>query len=189
MSNSKEAEQADKVTRRMMLKTAAGAGIALLMAGRTQAATDQATSNQATSDQWTAVGKSDLFVAGKPKRVTVKNGGVLYITRLDPKAATKSDAKTSPPVKTSLPVKTLTATSAKCTHHGCEVEWTSEASEFQCPCHGAAFASDGKNIHGTSHHLDKALPALPSLPVREKDGQVEVNLAGVVPNDIEPDGY
>ena len=103
------------MTRREALKTVAGAGLVLIMASRVSAA----------PDQWAAVGKSEMFVAGKPQQVTLKNGGVLYITRTD--------------------AKTLTAASAKCTHRGCEVEWAADAGQFQCPCHGAAFASSGAN--------------------------------------------
>ncbi len=150
------AEDQNALTRRDVLRTAAGAGLALVLAGRAEAA----------ADQWTAVGKSELFVIGKPQRVTVPHGGVLYITRTD--------------------AKTLTAVSAKCTHRGCEVGWSADASQLQCPCHGAAFASTGKNVHGTRRHPEEALPALVSPFVREKAGFVEVNLGSVTPNDIEP---
>lgn len=146
------------LTRRAVLRTAAEAGLALVLAGRAEAA----------ADQWTAVGKSDLFAAGKPQRVTVPHGGVLYVTRTD--------------------AKTLTAVTAKCTHRGCEVGWAEDAEQLQCPCHGAAFASDGKNIHGTRRHPEKALPALVSPAVREKAGVVEVNLGSVTSGDIEPMG-
>lgn len=144
------------LTRRDMLKTAAGAGLALVLTSRAEAA----------PDQWTAVGKSELFVVGKPQRVTVPHGGVLYVTRSD--------------------AKTLTAVSAKCTHRGCEVGWSADAKQLQCPCHGGAFASTGKNIHGTRRHPEEPLPALVSPAVREKAGQVEVNLGSVTPDDIEP---
>ncbi len=159
MAKNETGNEEVSVTRRQALRTAAGAGLALLLAGRASADTDQ----------WTAVGKSGVFVTGKPQRVTVPHGGVLYVTRTD--------------------AKTLTATSAKCTHHGCEVAWTADAGQFQCPCHGAAFAVSGKNIHGTRRHPEEALPALASLPVREKAGVVEVNLSGVAPGNIEPEGH
>ena len=151
-----QADDQTPMTRRGLLKTAAGAGLALVLAGRAEAA----------ADQWTPVGKSALFVIGKPLRVTVPHGGVLYVTRTD--------------------AKTLVAVSAKCTHRGCEVGWSAEASQLQCPCHGAAFASSGKNIHGTRRHPEETLPALVSPVVREKAGVVEVNLGSVTPDDIEP---
>jgi len=149
-------EASPLVTRRDALKTAAGLGLALVLAGRADAA----------ADKWTPVGKSELFVTGKPQRVAVEHGGVLYVTRTD--------------------AKTLVAVSAKCTHRGCEVGWSEGASQLQCPCHGAAFASGGKNIHGTRRRPEEALPALVSPLVREKAGIVEVNLGSVTPDDIEP---
>ena len=156
MTEEKSFKEADTLTRRDMLRTSAGAGLALLLAGRVEAA----------ADQWTAVGKADTFIAGRPQRVPVSGGGVLYVTRTDS--------------------QTLTAVSAKCTHHGCELGWTAEAAQLQCPCHGAAFAASGKNIHGTRRSPDHLLPALASLPVRQNAGQVEVNLGTVAPADIEP---
>ena len=144
------------LSRRDVLKTAAGAGLSLVLTSRAEA----------SADEWTAVGKSELFVIGKPQRVTVPHGGVLFVTRTD--------------------ARTLIAVSAKCTHRGCEVGWFAEASQLQCPCHGAAFASSGKNIHGTRRHPEEVLPALVSPAVREKAGMVEVNLGSVPPYDIEP---
>lgn len=35
-----------------------------------------------------------------------------------------------------------------CTHLGCTVNWNGEASQFECPCHGGKFDSDGKRIAG-----------------------------------------
>lgn len=159
MAQKEKGREAGPVTRREVLRTAAGMGLALVMAGRVSAA----------PDQWIDVGKSETFVTSKPQRVALKDGGVLYITRTAP--------------------KTLMATSAKCTHRGCEVGWTADANQFQCPCHGAAFASGGANIHGTRRSPGERLPALISLPVRENAGQVEVNLAGVAADDITPEGY
>lgn len=152
----KNIEGKPALTRRDVLKTATGAGLALVLAGRAEAA----------PGTWTPVGKSALFALGKPQRVTVEHGGVLYVTRTD--------------------AKTLTAVSAKCTHRGCEVGWSAEASQLQCPCHGGAFAAGGKNIHGTRRRPEEALPALVSPLIRERAGVVEVNLGSVAPDDIEP---
>ncbi|MGI4789298.1 MAG: ubiquinol-cytochrome c reductase iron-sulfur subunit [Janthinobacterium lividum] len=156
MTEDNNHEEVGTLTRREVLRTAAGAGLALLMAGQANAA----------ADNWTAVGKIETFVKNKPQRVAVAGGGVLYVTRID--------------------ADTLKAVSAKCTHHGCEVSWTAEDVQLQCPCHGAAFASDGKNVHGTRRSPDEHLPALPTVPVRQKAGQVEVNLGTVAPADIDP---
>jgi len=57
---------------------------------------------------------------------------------------------------------------------------------FQCPCHGAAFAASGKNIHGTLRQPEEKLPNLPALPTRQKDGEVQVNLAAVPASQLKP---
>lgn len=121
----------------------------------------------AAEDKWTVVGKTADFAKGKPTRVAVGNG-VLYITRADD--------------------DTLSAVSAKCTHRGCEVGWAEADTQFQCPCHGAAFAVTGKNLHGTRRQPDQSLPALASVPVRQKEGSVEVNLGAVPMTDLQPSG-
>ena len=35
-----------------------------------------------------------------------------------------------------------------CTHLGCIVQWDAASRTFKCPCHGAAFGSDGKPVSG-----------------------------------------
>ncbi len=38
----------------------------------------------------------------------------------------------------------LIAVNPTCTHQGCIVKWESKAKDFECPCHDARFATDGK---------------------------------------------
>lgn len=45
---------------------------------------------------------------------------------------------------------------AKCTHWGCTVGWDPTRHCWACPCHGSAFATDGKVIEG---------PASDPLPI------------------------
>jgi Rieske Fe-S protein len=35
------------------------------------------------------------------------------------------------------------AATANCTHKGCVVDWSQDVSEWQCPCHGSRFGTDG----------------------------------------------
>jgi Rieske Fe-S protein len=35
-----------------------------------------------------------------------------------------------------------------CTHLGCIVQWDAASRTFKCPCHGAAFSSQGKPVAG-----------------------------------------
>lgn len=62
------------------------------------------------------------------------------------------------------------ALSAVCTHMGCILNYSKFRNQFECPCHGATFATDGK----PSDQYSAPLPPLPPLQVRVQDGQVEV---------------
>jgi nitrite reductase/ring-hydroxylating ferredoxin subunit len=63
----------------------------------------------------------------------------------------------------------LVAVSGACTHFGCQLR--PESGRLRCPCHQALFAVDGTVL---AHRLPIALPALPRVAVRERDGRIEV---------------
>ncbi len=153
------------VTRRQVLrsavKTAAGAGLLLLLPMAHEAASADTGKGAAPPDTtgWTVIGKAEQFVKGQPQRTGLAGGAVLYVTRLTG--------------------DTVSVVSAKCTHRGCEVGWGKDVGQFVCPCHGAAFATSGKNLHGTTRHPDEALPALPSVPAVQKKGQILANLKAI----------
>lgn len=42
----------------------------------------------------------------------------------------------------------LWATSARCTHLGCTINWFEDLRTFKCPCHGSEYHSDGVNFAG-----------------------------------------
>jgi cytochrome b6-f complex iron-sulfur subunit len=65
----------------------------------------------------------------------------------------------------------LFAVSGICTHQGCRLALDAPARQLQCPCHAAAFTLTGAVIH---HPRLGPLPPLPRLPVRERDGTVQV---------------
>jgi cytochrome b6-f complex iron-sulfur subunit len=60
--------------------------------------------------------------------------------------------------------------SAVCTHMGCILNYSKFRNQFECPCHGATFATDGQ----PGDQYSAPLPPLPPLQVRVQDGQVEV---------------
>ncbi|HET9849114.1 MAG TPA: Rieske (2Fe-2S) protein [Candidatus Dormibacteraeota bacterium] len=60
--------------------------------------------------------------------------------------------------------------SAVCTHMGCILNYSKFRNQFECPCHGATFGTNGE----PSDQYDQPLPRLPSLNVRVQRGQVEV---------------
>lgn len=146
------------LTRRQVLKTVAGSSLLLLL--------PMLPGYAQAADNWKAVGKTADFTAGTPKKVALDGGGVIFVTR------------TSDTV--------LSAVSAKCTHRGCAVDWHADDKQFECPCHGAAFAKDGKNLHGPRRDPAQALDPLTSIPARQKDGNVEVNLGAVAPAAVQP---
>lgn len=65
------------------------------------------------------------------------------------------------------------ALSAVCTHLGCILQLDAAASRLDCPCHRAAFGLDGVVLH---HEQPRPLRPLPRIPVRVRDGQVEVHV-------------
>lgn len=58
------------------------------------------------------------------------------------------------------------ALSATCPHLGCTVGMASGGEAFECPCHRAAFAFDGRRIPGRSGERNHAPRDLDTLPVR-----------------------
>ena len=159
-SGSNASGSAATLSRREVLKSAASAaGIAIAM--------PLLASSARADDAWIAAGKASDFAKDQPKLVTLPTGEALFITR-------KGD-------------KNLIAVSAKCTHKGCELAWIATDSQLECPCHGGAFQTDGTNIHGTRRHPDEHLPALQTVPVRQKHDQVEVKLAGIDDDTLKPE--
>jgi menaquinol-cytochrome c reductase iron-sulfur subunit len=66
----------------------------------------------------------------------------------------------------------LVAFSMYCTHTGCPVTWAPGAEMFMCPCHGGTFHRDGSVAAGPPPR------PLERLPVRVRDGQVELRTLG-----------
>jgi nitrite reductase/ring-hydroxylating ferredoxin subunit len=66
----------------------------------------------------------------------------------------------------------LRALSGVCTHQGCLLEYRELGRELACPCHRVTFSLDG-NVRADQI---QGLRALPRLPVREREGRIEVFL-------------
>jgi len=67
----------------------------------------------------------------------------------------------------------LRAVLGTCTHQGCLLALNQAAGRLECPCHGVWFTPSGEVLN---QKLPQVLPSLPRLPVRERDGRVEVYL-------------
>jgi cytochrome b6-f complex iron-sulfur subunit len=65
----------------------------------------------------------------------------------------------------------ITALSGVCTHLGCLLQRNAKARRLDCPCHNAAFGLDGSVLF---KHMPDALPPLPILESRIREGQIEV---------------
>jgi len=50
----------------------------------------------------------------------------------------------NPIIVTRVDASTVIAVDSKCTHLGCTVEWNQQNADFECPCHGSTFATDGR---------------------------------------------
>jgi len=62
----------------------------------------------------------------------------------------------------------LCVLSSICPHLGCTLPWVSGKKAFVCPCHGATFSPDGKQISGP------ALRGMDALETTVQDGQLMV---------------
>ena len=65
----------------------------------------------------------------------------------------------------------IAALSGVCTHLGCLLQLNVAARRLDCPCHSAAFGLDGSVLF---KHMSDALPPLPRMESRVRDGQIEV---------------
>lgn len=164
-----ELKSADAVSRRDILKGAAvGAGLiaSIPMLSKIALADDPASPAAPAApavpakptEVWKAAGNADDFKKNAPARVDL-GVTVAWITRLDDKS--------------------LEGVSAHCTHRGCELGFDPQSTNLVCPCHGGTFKVDGTCVYGTRRDPSTPLPHLLALPVRVKDGQVEVNVAAL----------
>ena len=58
--------------------------------------------------------------------------------------------------------------SSVCPHLGCTVQWSPERDQFNCPCHGGEYATDGSRLAGPPNR------GMDELPVRVQDGHLYV---------------
>jgi cytochrome b6-f complex iron-sulfur subunit len=66
----------------------------------------------------------------------------------------------------------IQAVSGFCTHQGCRLTLTPPRDKLACPCHGATFTLAGAPL--THPHNNRPLSALPRLPVRVQQGQIQI---------------
>lgn len=100
---------------------------------------------------------TDFSSAFQRVRVQVESGSGWYTTPREQTVYVRLDDAGAPVVL-----------SATCTHLGCTVRWSDDASEFQCPCHGGRFNADGSVAGGPPPE------PLRQLAARVDDGKIIV---------------
>jgi len=99
------------------------------------------------NDDWSEVSDLNRLPVGKPQEV------VYTRKRVDGWRVIK-EKTTAWVVKTGQ--NQAVAFSPQCTHLGCAYHWEEKDRTFLCPCHGSAFAIDGKVLVGpASRPLDR----------------------------------
>ncbi len=53
----------------------------------------------------------------------------------------------------------LIAVNPKCTHQGCDVNWSAADNKYACPCHGANFDANGEVLNGPATKPLQVYPA------------------------------
>jgi Rieske Fe-S protein len=149
-----------RLSRRNLL-TGAGAAAAGVAAGVTGAVVDREVLHPGTpahhdqetlaldDGRWTAVAHQDELAGGQVKHFTAP-GIVGFVSQ-------QGDE--------------LVAVSGACTHLGCLLQANEPQGRLDCPCHRTAFGYGGAVLF--SQLPDQPAP-LPKLPVRRRDGAVEV---------------
>jgi cytochrome b6-f complex iron-sulfur subunit len=114
-----------------------GSAIPIAIASCTSPTKETATSISPRTDGYLAVGSiAELNTKGQILANTATLGKVLIIA--DPSNS-----------------KQVIAVNPTCTHAGCTVGWEKEQKIFNCPCHDAKFASNGKVLEEPA---DRPLP-------------------------------
>ena len=148
-----------RVSRRVLLTGATGAAAAAVVGAVvdhelvTSASRPAAAQSELVADPgtWTPVTASSEVATGKVVRF-VTTSAVGFVSRSSGQ---------------------LRAVLGTCTHQGCLLALNQAAGRLECPCHGVWFTPSGEVLN---QKLPQVLPSLPRLPVRERDGRVEVYL-------------
>jgi menaquinol-cytochrome c reductase iron-sulfur subunit len=115
-------------------------------------------------DAWREIGDRDDFEVGSTVRVVYRD--------IEPLPWAGFAARNAVWVRREAE-DDFSAFTPYCTHVGCAVRWEEGARLFLCPCHGGAFHEDGSVAAGPPPRpLDR-------LPIRIRDGRVEIRPLGV----------
>jgi cytochrome b6-f complex iron-sulfur subunit len=77
------------------------------------------------------------------KKVTLPFTDFPQLTMVGGVVCGQPSGLSNPIIVTRVDASTVIAVDSKCTHLGCTVEWNAGNNDFECPCHGSTFGSDG----------------------------------------------
>jgi cytochrome b6-f complex iron-sulfur subunit len=97
--------------------------------------------------------------AAKPTDVKTPEGFTAIGSVADLDKAGYLQTKTVAVARNPANAKELLAVNPKCTHKGCDVKWVAGEKRYECPCHDADFAADGKVLKGPAKTALATYPA------------------------------
>jgi cytochrome b6-f complex iron-sulfur subunit len=102
---------------------------------------------------------SDLKSTAKPAAGKTAEGFTAIGTVADLEKNGYLQTKEVAIVKDPTNPQKLIAVNPKCTHNGCTVKWIASEKKYDCPCHDAEFAADGKVVKGPAKESLATYPA------------------------------
>jgi cytochrome b6-f complex iron-sulfur subunit len=106
----------------------------------------------------------------KPTAKKAADGFTVVGTVADLKKTGSLQTKTVAVIEDPSNPQKLLAVNPKCTHEGCDVKWSTGDKKYECPCHSASFAADGKVLAGP------ATKALTTYPAKIVGNQILVKV-------------
>ncbi|PSB55418.1 ubiquinol-cytochrome c reductase iron-sulfur subunit [Chamaesiphon polymorphus] len=103
---------------------------------------------EATDSNSTSAPASDDKQAAKPAAKKTADGFTVVGSVAQLEQAGYLQTKQLAVVKDPANPKKLLAVNPKCTHQGCDVKWMAGEKKYECPCHNAEYAADGKVLKG-----------------------------------------
>jgi cytochrome b6-f complex iron-sulfur subunit len=115
-----------------------------------QSTPEKTSSTPASNDKKTEAASSapDDKTTAKPATKKTADGFTVVGTVAQLEQAGYIQTKQVAVTKDPANPKQLLAVNPKCTHQGCDVKWMAGEKKYDCPCHDAEYAADGKVLKG-----------------------------------------
>lgn len=108
------------------------------------------------ASQWSPIGRPGEPGPGEPDLATPNTPLLTSFTKLSHDAYMAARPEQIPVFVVNEGNGKFTIFDVRCTHLGCPISWDDNVTQFDCPCHGAIFAPDGKVLAGPpSRPLDR----------------------------------